>query len=353
MNVFIPAIIAIFMVVMSKPETKNDQPIHQPTCSAETVAAFDGQIMMWNNTLQKWSALTASTPENVELGNMWFGTNHIFANDKDHQTHIFNTKNNTWSIEDPTAAYLQSVNGRKNDVWNVYETEIGIFASILHQGLVFKKEGGSFWKPVALPEFVKYVHDITFDIKSSTIFLTSPEGIFTSNDMGGNWQHVYMNKPAGNIIFSNGKCVAGTQGGILYSDDLGKSWKKEVLTRFDPIKFENHVPFFQVMESGYEIIALGGREGVSQRLWKSNDFGNTWTLHIADEFVTPLQNVSTLIQHDGELFCNHKEGISQSSDNGITWKLVLRHANERRLNTRLEIQKVGQNLYVAEVPAGC
>lgn len=353
MSIFFQALAQIFFMVFSSPQSPACQQAPKPACAADNVSTFSGKLMLWNDVENQWISVQDPNAESELISSFWFGKDHIYLYDKSHQTRVLASDGMTWSTENPAEAYLEKPVGHKNQVFGIYETDLGTFASILHQGLVFQKEKGKFWRPLPLPEMVRYVHGVTADIKTGTIFLSCPEGIYTSSDMGQNWNHAYMGQQAGNIVFSNGKCTAGTTGGILFSDDLGKSWKKEVMTHFDPFTFEEHIPFFQVSATGKDIMALGGKEGISKRLWISSDQGKTWTVHPADAYVFSLKSVSSLVDHNGVLYCNHKEGISKSLDNGLTWKLVLRHVNDLKLNTRLEIHQVGQQLFVAEVSDGC
>lgn len=353
MSIFFQALTQILFMVFSTPQAPACKQAPKPSCASDDISTFTGNLMSWSESEQQWITLQDPQAEGTLISSFWFGKNNIYLYDQSHQTRVLGADDLSWSSENPAEAYLEQPAGHKNQVFGIYETEIGTFASILYQGLVFQKEKGKFWKPLPLPEIVRYVHGVTADSKTGTIFLSCPEGIYTSSDMGQNWNHVYIGQPTGNILFMDGKCTAGTTGGILYSENLGLTWKKEVLTHFDPLKFEKHIPFFQVSSTGKNIIAMGGREGVSKKLWISEDHGKTWMVHPADAFVFPLKSVSSLVEYKGALYCNHEEGISKSLDNGLTWKLVLRHINDLKLNTRLEIHQVGQQLFVAEVADGC
>lgn len=353
MNVIIPAILTLMMVFFAKPETEHCQTPTKITCSSEKVDEFTGTMMQWDAVGQAWKPLQTDIPENINLSSVWFGDSRVFMKSKSGLVHILQTDTRTWTTENPTEAYLQEPNDNENFIFGMYETENGTFASIMDKGLVFKEKNGNFWKPMPQPQFERYVHDITMDGKTGMIFLSCPSGIYTTRDMGQNWDHVYMNNQTGDLIFKNGICLAGTHGGIIHSEDLGKTWKKESFTTFDPLRFDDLTPFYQVLSVGNQMIALGGNEGVSSRIWKSVDTGKTWQKHDGDDYITPLQNLSNIVEFEGKLYCNHREGISSSTDGGKTWNLELKYSPKTNLNVSLQIHKVGNTMYVAELPNGC
>jgi Secretion system C-terminal sorting domain len=133
-------------------------------------------------------------------------------------------------------------------------------------------------------------------------------GVCVSSDYGNDWafdtggmsgQYVFT------IAFSDTNLVAGTDNGVFISNSNGASWEQSNFT-------DNEV--FSFATAGPNLVA--GTEGISI----STDNGLTWN---AENNALSNTDVYALAGNENELFAGTSDtGVFVSTDNGATWNAV-------------------------------
>jgi len=150
-----------------------------------------------------------------------------------------------------------------------------------------------------------------FETDNGTVFVGTNTGLFKSTDGGNTWKQVFAgSKGVRKLAASSGVLMAVAQKGIIRSADNGDHWNLAT-TEGD------HGMDVQRIHDGFAAITESQERRF--RVRTSHDGGITWQL-----IDTGLPaRVFNIVQVGENLFCSHWNGISGSSDNGKTWKLLL------------------------------
>jgi photosystem II stability/assembly factor-like uncharacterized protein len=95
--------------------------------------------------------------------------------------------------------------------------------------LVFSRDGGAVWTPVALPEFVTTVSHVV--LSPTAMWITTNSGVFASEDNGASWEHVFVGTPAQNLTVIQYDAAVQRMFGVattgeIYSTSDGRSWSR-------------------------------------------------------------------------------------------------------------------------------
>ncbi|MBL0744636.1 sialidase family protein [Chryseolinea lacunae] len=150
-----------------------------------------------------------------------------------------------------------------------------------------------------------------FEADKGTVFIGTNTGLFKLVDAGKAWKQVFSaSKGVRKLAESGGVLMGLTQKGIIRSTDNGDHWNL-VTTEGD------HGIDIQRINGGFAAITESTERRF--RVRTSHDDGITWQTIDAG---LPI-HVFNIVEVGGNLFCSHSKGISGSSDNGKTWKLLL------------------------------
>ncbi|WP_157842987.1 F510_1955 family glycosylhydrolase [Bacillus sp. FJAT-44742] len=191
-------------------------------------------------------------------------------------------------------------------------------------GLMISEDDGETWDPIALHGEVDF-HLLEVNANDPSIIYgidSHQEGLFKSTDGGYNWDRVEASGfpdsgSIASIVSDPGdpeSLLAGTEHGILQSDDGGETWEEKDNTR--------------VMYSATGAGEAGHIVGYvvdhqSAVLAKSDDFGETWeSLHLSLE-----EDVGTHVAvHPSEegvyAVGTFHENLYETRDGGETWELL-------------------------------
>jgi photosystem II stability/assembly factor-like uncharacterized protein len=190
--------------------------------------------------------------------------------------------------------------------------------------------------------------------KSGTIFLASYNGIYTSQDNGGNWRlsclkNIYIQFL---YISSSGIIVAASNYELYISGDEGSAWSKItippdypplsdiayykdgiiVLKTYSPIVLvstnngviwkKSNIPnngSIQSIVVNSKGIIFAGTEG--EGIYFSDDQGENWE-HLDVKSTGSIINYLYMGKNDVLYMCSGSRKLAKSNDNGNTWKII-------------------------------
>jgi photosystem II stability/assembly factor-like uncharacterized protein len=204
------------------------------------------------------------------------------------------------------------------------------------ESLMFKSvDAGAHWNIVNFPKrHLSELTSILVDPSDSNHYLVGiiaadGGGMYESHDAGQKWSPVkdishYGVRAITYAISQPSRFLAGTQNGVMLSDDCGKTW-----TRIsDPQNYEMAQVTAVAIDSKDPNIMYAG---TSHLPWKSTDGGKTWTsIHtgmiddsdVFSIYVNPLA--------PSNILASACSGIYASSDRGDQWRKLLGIPNTSR-----------------------
>lgn len=186
-----------------------------------------------------------------------------------------------------------------------------VYAGTYGEGVYRSVDGGSEWIAVStnLTPLAKEVNVLLVVGRSIFMGASSGAGIWVSSDGGDSW----TKKTSGmsdivyvySLAYKDGRLFAATAPqGLFKSDDMGENW--------EPI----YVPFgvSELYTSEDYIIAGGRGEGIK----RSGDNGETW-VDISSGLPQAGLIINTIMSHRNTLFISTPAGVYKSPDWGNTW----------------------------------
>ena len=156
-------------------------------------------------------------------------------------------------------------------------------------------------------------------------------GILISDDQGLTWRYVtlgFKHSPLSMAVDGNTVYVGTYSDGIFRSDDAGETWTptsdglrtfKHHLTHIKKVFWPN---ISQILVTFDEAIAV--TRGPTNNTYLSTDRGGTWH-NVTGIWAWWAQSIRSVAQFDGYLWCSVPEissGMARSSDNGRTWEWI-------------------------------
>ncbi len=281
---------------------------------------------------QTWRDITEGLPE--DSGEEGFMIGGGFANNNGFYIRagdglFFNKRNSTapdWSKE-------MSLD---NPV-SIFATKTGMLSFNYNDGKLSQAiNGNKDWVP-AYPNFPRKDVLTFFETDKGTVFIGTNTGLFKFDDGEKAWKQVFaLSKGVRKLVESGGVLMGLTQKGIIRSTDNGNHWKLAT-TEGD------HGIDVQRINGGFAAITESPERRF--RVRTSHDGGNTW--QTIDAGLPSL--VFNIVQVGENLFCSHHGGISGSSDNGKTWKLLLSSID----HDIFQLSVSGNVIYAVRNVGGC
>jgi len=142
---------------------------------------------------------------------------------------------------------------------------------------------------------VNAANDVDWSVQTSGID-TNLRGVSAADNPDSNGQHVVV-------------WACGSNGVILFSNDLGKTWKRLHVAGGDALDFRSVVAF-----DAKTALVMSSGEGEKSRIYKTIDGGETWKLEFTDKRPTFFLDA---------LVCNRDcYALSDSPDFGKTWTVA-------------------------------
>jgi photosystem II stability/assembly factor-like uncharacterized protein len=163
-------------------------------------------------------------------------------------------------------------------VWKTRGTYgIGILKSI---------DGGVTWAQVWVRSTSQLfgIQTLRFDPSdANTVYACATDGLYRSTDAGGTWTKILNLTYVSDVVINGSNIVAAvgnlgnTVKGIYKSTNGGTSWSKITLPA-SASGFQGYIKFGYLPSSANTIVAtIGVSETASTELYRSTDFGSTWT----------------------------------------------------------------------------
>jgi photosystem II stability/assembly factor-like uncharacterized protein len=176
-----------------------------------------------------------------------------------------------------------------------------------------------------------------FEADKGTVFIGTNTGLFKSADAGKGWKQVFStSKGVRKLVESGGVLMGVTQKGIIRSTDDGDHWNLVTSEGDRGVDVQR-------INGGFAAITESTER--RYRVRTSHDGGTTWQ---AIDAGLPVR-VFNIVEVGENLFCSHANGISASSDNGKTWKLLLRSIDHDIFNLSVS----GNVIYATRNLGGC
>ena len=203
-------------------------------------------------------------------------------------------------------------------------------------------DGKAAFEPLGEPGVGGRVTSVAVDPHDGERFMAAGDmlGIAYSNDSGATWDAptAQSANEIGSITFHpqrEGEIWAGSMSGPLVSRDGGETWQLQRVGMPEPSSLTYTAPIEVVLvdpDDGDVLVAFGG----SQRewpaaddptpmwgaVWRSEDAGDSWTLHSEQLLGTNITAASFLPGAPAGLVAAVKGmGVARSDDGGRTWKV--------------------------------
>ncbi len=233
-----------------------------------------------------------------------------------------------WS-RDQVGSFLTGMGASEDGrgIAGIFEGKSGPYVSLIEGGFWKKIPGSAFWQPLHTTLKSDFVYDV-LETPEGTLYVCCDKGVFRSKDGSRTWELLYQKEHAGQISLQNGALLLSTRVGILRSTDEGANWEN-VLSETE------HIYDLHALSNGQIAVLCTRPSNQPQQekthLYLSSDGGRSWQRIGQDQnLVTRLEStlseagrIYDIEQVGTSLFCSHAQGVSRSSDGGMTWELVL------------------------------
>lgn len=297
---------------------------------------------------------------------------------------LFITANGQWKQQDAniindTLGFYEMSLPNARTVWAVcYDGKFGLLGGRPVNTFVRTTNGGKLWKPgtVSIDRSLRFSNISAIDGKEAYVavhkmdYSTAPQGfigfgkgggVYHTDDEGITWNQVNpgelfnANSTPQFVHFkdkNHGIAVGDPNQGyweIYLTDNKGKKWK-----RVSSDKIPAPLPNERGWISGYAAIGNTIWFGTSAgRMYKSKNFGKTWSVHVVDSIqgagvneIAFLDNGLTGVAH---LRNNTRTFVLSTTDGGLTWTNYFQPANWK--NSRMTAVP-GTNAFISTAVHG-
>lgn len=210
-------------------------------------------------------------------------------------------------------------------------------------------DNGEHWQP--LPPFgneQKVNQIVASEINNNVVYVVGDKGIYKSNDAGLKWKRIYAGQAINLLEFKNKPelLVASTAGtGIIRSLDDGITWTnvKTGLSFYNLSK--RHTNRYSVLVSSPKspgvIYLTNSTWGGSGGLYKSTDFGESWTKvtsKLPESWLKTSRRMNSVAVSRNNIYLGSSRYIYQSDDGGESWtQLISKKVDKGWTNTGINI----------------
>lgn len=318
---------------------------------------FYGKIMQSPDMGQNWTDISQGLPEDKRASAISIADNEVYLGfEKGHLFSLNGAPVLSWEKEKLEAALSHLTVKNEHPVLGIHATKPALYVFVAQDGLYKKRRDSSFWEAVKMPVGVFNANDVEED-ESGNIYLANETGIYVSSDGGQNWKLNFRQGWISSLEVQDGAVLAGGKNGVYRSDDGGVNWPALPIQQEMALLFVNEgPPSYKVMRSGKALTAIRSEgndmKGRPGKFQISTDGGLNWQIHPADGYLKNLEDVNSILLHQGKIFCSYKGFVICSEDNGNTWKTILQSKNTEP-GMSLMLYLSGGVLYCTEGVFGC
>jgi Photosynthesis system II assembly factor YCF48 len=344
MRVFIFLFFSISIAICSNSGLTKGQP--KPKNPIEI--AQSNRFYQSNDDGQTWQDISNALPEKTNIKQIYSFGNEFYmltSNGNLYQTNDLSKGN--WRKQ-AVAAVSFGINEEKGDgVWDVYQLNSGIYATIYEKGF-YKKIGNDTWIPMHNALNEKIVNSIVETVDGS-IAVSTPSGIYSSKDMGKSWQQILKQNNITSLCEYNGILIAGSDDGLIRSTDNGKHWETVI---------QDKGVFFRTKVVDEHFVAIRDFDPNKDKSlflkpkcsFISPDAGKNW--QCIDALYSPIEDLYDFKKIGNTFYCGNGKGIFRSKDDSKTWELIL-PLKDAKQNERLEVIATEKTIFIAKIWAGC
>ena len=169
---------------------------------------------------------------------------------------------------------------------------------------------GENWEDITTADlpYRKVLDEIIVD---TTVFISTPEGIFKSSIYNIQWEYVSIGYGYCYLLSYDGTIIYGLTPtyNFMYSEDNGLTWVQGIAEEISPIQFKS-MNMFQ--NKGNVILMTGSG------LIKTSDLGINWT--VANDGFCSLTGTNLEVKGSELFLSNWRRGVFSSTDWGNTWR---------------------------------
>lgn len=306
---------------------------------------------------QTWTDISAGLPKDQRVSAVSIADNGVWLGyEKDQLFSKIGAPVHSWTKESLAEALSQHTSKTDNSILGIYSTQPALYVFVAQDGLYKMQRNSRTWAAVKMPLGVFGINDVEED-GSGNIYLANETGVYVSSDGGQNWKLHFRQGWIGSLEIHKNAIIAGGKNGVYRSDDGGVNWARSPIHQETAFLFvKEGEPSYKVMYSEQGLTAIRSEgpstKGAPGKFQISTDGGLSWQIHPADSFLKNLEDVSSILLHEGKIFCSYKEFVICSEDNGSTWKTLLKGENAEP-GTTLFLYLSGGVLYCTEGVFGC
>ena len=337
--------------------TTETSPVSVIAEAENTSPVFRGKIMQSADWGQSWTDISAGLPEDKRVSTVHIADNEVYMGyDKDQLFSLNGAPVHSWTKESLAEALSQHTSKTDNSILGIYSTQPALYVFVVQDGLYKMQRNSRTWAAMKMPVGVFGINDVEED-ESGNIYLANETGVYVSADGGQNWKLHFRQGWISSLEVQDGAIIAGGKNGVYRSDDGGVNWTSLPIQQEMAFLFvKEGPPTYKVMCSGEALTAIRSEsndmKGRPGKFQISTDGGLNWQTHPADSYLKNLEDISSILLHEGKIFCSYKGFVICSEDNGNTWKTILQSKNSEP-GMSLMLYLSGGVLYCTEGVFGC
>jgi photosystem II stability/assembly factor-like uncharacterized protein len=319
---------------------------------------FNGKIMRSSDDGNTWDNISDGLPTDKNIQGFTIDKHGVSLGfSKSKVLTLSKGPHSQWQTENVKEMLVNTTSQYENQVVGMFSGLTAQYAFVAQEGIFKKAFSSSYWQPMNTPTGIYFVNKIIEDI-DGTIYISGIDGIHMTKNGGTTWDRVYKQGWMSSMHIDNHTLIASGQNGVMSTSDYGKTWTEVKVAYGHPLfYFSGHERYtFKFMTLGNNIAILRNDSprdyAGSGRLQLSADGGKTWTLHPADEYLRQLNNINTVLDHNGKLYCSYQDGVVMSADGGKSWKSILTF-QQGEGNLSLSLYVSGNELYCITTSSGC
>lgn len=322
-----------------------------------TTQVFRGKIMQSADMGQTWTDISQGLPEDNRASAVSIADNEVYLGyEKDRLFSLNGAPVQSWKKEQLEVALSQHTIKRDNPILGIYSTRPALYIFVAQDGLYKMKRNSRSWAAMKMPVGVFGANDVEED-ESGNIYLATESGVYVSRDGGQNWDLRLRSGWINSLEVNKDAVLAGGKNGVYRSGDGGANWATSPIHQETAFFFvKEGQPSYKVMRSGKTLTAIRSEgptaKGARGKFQTSTDGGLSWQIHPADSVLKNLEDITSILVHEGKIFCSYKGFVICSEDNGSTWKTILK-SESTEPGTVLVLYIAGGVLYCTEGIFGC